>query len=192
MAHEDERRSYFRIQDRLVLEFRQITPEEFHILKDAVAYNTARMPDESEKGQFVPYKGARPEDEELYGYMRIIDQKLDTIIDLLSSHQKGSFQNVKTEVSLGGSGIQFVSGILLTENDYVELKLSLPVFPYPKITVLCQVVWTEPVEDNDQSAQQSKIAMKFLAINERDQDALVKYIFEKERERLRQERETSG
>ncbi len=192
MAHEDERRSYFRIHDRLALEFRQITPEEFQVLKDTIASNTGRTPDEPEKDQFTHYKCVKPEAEELYGYMRVINQKLDTIIDLLSNGGKGSFQNVKTEVSLGGSGIQFVSGVMLNVNDYVELKMSLPVFPYPKIVVLCQVIWAEPVSDDPQSRNVFKTGMEFLAINERDQDVLVKYIFEKERERLRQERESSG
>ncbi|HEX2964157.1 MAG TPA: PilZ domain-containing protein, partial [Syntrophorhabdaceae bacterium] len=182
MIHEDERRSYFRIHDHLVLEFRQITPEEFLVLKDTISRSTTRIPDEPQESHFILHKGLKPEDEELYGYMRIINQKLDTILDLLSNSGKGSFQNLKTEVSLGGSGIQFLSGIPLHENDYTELKMSLPVFPYCRITVLCQVVWTEPVADNQETAQLFKMGMKFLVINERDQDALVKYIFEKERE----------
>jgi hypothetical protein len=34
--------------------------------------------------------------------------------------------------------------------------------------------------------------MKFVVINEKDRDFLVKYVFEKEREFLRQRKETAG
>ena len=192
MAQEDERRSYFRIHDHLVLDFRQITPEEFDVLKDVVGSGAVKIPDDEKASPFSLHKSLNPENQELHTYIRIMNQKLDMIIGLLSNGNRDAcMQNAQTDVSLCGSGIQFNSSAPLAVNDYVEVKMVVPVFPYPRITILCQVVRTEAmVEENARHI--FKIATKFLVINENDQDFLVKYIFEKEREQLRQEREDLG
>ena len=95
---------------------------------------------------------------------------------------------MQTEIILSGAGIQFESDIPFQTGDYTELKIVVPLFPYPKITILCQVVRTESMQGGVMGI--FRIAMKFLVVNEKDRDFLVKYIFEKEREYLRQKKET--
>ena len=79
--------------------------------------------------------------------------------------------------------------IALKTGDYTELKIIMPIFPYPKITTLCQVVRAERLHGGRYRAT-FRIAMKFLVINEKDRDLLINYIFVKEREYLRQKKET--
>jgi hypothetical protein len=188
MTQGHERRSFFRIQDRLVVEFRQITPEDFTKLKDVIQYNSIQTIDKIEETHLLADRGMKGKNEELCAYMRIMNKKLDTIINLLSQSQYGeTYHNVQTEIILSGAGVQFESHIVLKTGDYAELKIVVPIFPYPKITILCQVVRVE--SSGGAAAGAFRIAMQFLVINEKDRDFLIKYIFEKEREYLRQKKE---
>jgi len=189
MIRDHERRSFFRIHDRLVVEFRQITPEDFTKLKELIQYNSTQIIDKTKETHLFADKNPKGKNEEIFAYMRMMNRKLDTIMDLLSKTQNGEiYHSVQTEIILSGAGIQFESDILFQTGDYTELKIVVPLFPYPKITILCQVVRTESVQGGVVGI--FRIAMKFLVINEKDRDFLVKYIFEKEREYLRQKKET--
>jgi len=189
MTQGHERRSFFRIHDRLVVEFRQITPEDFTKLKDSIQYNSTQTIDKNNETHLIADKELKGGSDELFAYMRIINKKLDTIIDLLNKSQYGEIYHcVQTEIILSGSGVQFESQIALKAGDYAELKIIVPIFPYPKITILCQVVRSESLHGGIGGT--FRIAMQFLVINEKDRDLLVNYIFEKERECLRQKKET--
>ena len=189
MIRDHERRSFFRIHDRLVVEFRQITPEDFTKLKELIQYNSTQIIDKTKETHLLADKNPKGKNEEIFAYMRMMNRKLDTIMDLLSKTQNGEiYHSVQTEIILSGAGIQFESDILFQTGDYTELKIVVPLFPYPKITILCQVVRTESVQGGVIGI--FRIAMKFLVVNEKDRDFLVKYIFEKEREYLRQKKET--
>jgi hypothetical protein len=188
MTQEHERRSFFRIHDRLIVEFRQITPEDFAKLKKVIQYNSTQIIDKITETHFLADKELKGESEEIFANMRMMNKKLDTIIELLSKSLYGEiYTSVQTEINLSGAGVQFESHIVLKEGDYTELKIIVPIFPYPKITALCQVVRTESVQGSS-TADNFRIAMKFLVINEKDRDLLINYIFEKEREYLRQKK----
>ena len=147
MTQEHERRSFFRIHDRLVVEFRQITPEDFTKLKDFIQYNSTQIIDKITETHLLADKELKGENDELFAYMRMMNKKLDTIIDLLSKSQYGEiYHSVQTEINLSGAGVQFESHIALKAGDYTELKIIVPIFPYPKITILCQVVRSESLQ----------------------------------------------
>jgi hypothetical protein len=188
MIQEHERRSFFRIHDRLVVEFRQITPEDFTKLKDIIQHNPIQALDKIEKTYLLADKDLKCENEELRVYLCNMNKKLDAILNLLSQSQYDeTYHSVQTDVILSGAGIQFESHIALKKDDYTELKIVIPMFPYPKIAILCQVVRSESLQGD--AADAFRIAMQFLIINEKDRDFLIKYIFEKEREYLRQKKE---
>jgi hypothetical protein len=185
MTEEHERRSFFRIHDRLIVEFRQITPEDFTKLKDVILYNSTQVSDKIKETHFLADKEVKSGNDELFAYMRMINKKLDTIIDLLNKSQYGEiYHSVETEIILSGAGVQFESQIALKAGDYTEVKIIVPIFPYPRITILCQVVRSERLYEAPGGT--FRIAMQFLVVNEKDRDLLVNYIFDKEREYLRQ------
>jgi hypothetical protein len=188
MTQGHERRSFFRIHDRLIVEFRQITPEDFTKLKNVIQYNSTQIIDKIMETHLLADRELKGENEEIFAYSRMMNKKLDMIIELLSKSLYGEiYQSVQTEINLSGAGVQFESHIVLKEGDYTELKIVVPIFPYPKITALCQVVRTESVQGSS-TANNFRIAMEFLVINEKDRDLLINYIFEKEREYLRQKK----
>ncbi len=190
MSGEDERREFFRITDRIPLEFRPISRDEFARLEDIIRYNSTQVVDRLHELYFLEDQGELKEaTDQIHEYMRMINRKLDLIIEMLGKSSAGdSYVTVNTDVNISGAGVQFACETLLKEGDFVELRIIVPVFPYPRITCLCQVVRA----DERGGAGPRRCALKFMVINEKDRDVLVNYVFLKERQYLRQKKETAS
>lgn len=188
---EDERRQFFRICDRLLIEFRQVSAEDFTKLKDYILHNPTQITDKIKEVYFPEERESKNETEHVYAYVQAINRKLDMIIEHLCKSQCGeTYRSLHTNVNVSGAGIQFECDSPLQQGAYVELKVVIPVFPYPKIVALCEVIRAQDLEDI--AAGHFEIALKFLVINEKDRDILINYIFVKERECLRQKKETTS
>lgn len=186
-----ERREYFRIRDRLPLEFRKINADEFSRLQNFIKYNATQVTDKINEVYFLRERMIQTESDPTSIFMSIINKKLDMIIDILYQSKKSdTHHNRLIDVIISGSGIQFETDVMISENDYIELKVVLPVFPYPTITALCQVIRSDALEKN--GLYSYDVAMRFLVINERDRDLLINYVFLKERERVRLLKETAS
>ncbi len=193
LMEETEKREYFRLEVRLPIEFRKITYEEYVNLENSIKYSSTQSVDISNEMQFLKEAVSKYEKEkgQLHAYMQMINKKLDIILDLLNKTKDEELYISKyIDVNISGSGIRFTSEVELHTNEYVELKIVLPRHPYPKITTLCQVVRSQTSEAGDRVDWE--VALKFLTINEDDRDLLISYIFEKERELLRNRKEQAG
>jgi c-di-GMP-binding flagellar brake protein YcgR len=184
---ETERRQFHRVTLVLPIEYRVIDREEFMSLSETII----GMPGKQRRASREQYRddaspGAGNED---YGalseQMALLNRKMDAILDLL--FQGKVYHNAHerhAEVELSGSGIKFVSDVALEEGAYVDLKLLLPVLPYLKIPILCQVVRSRKLDRGLFEA-----AMQFVAMSEFDNDFLRRFLFMKEREALRSSRD---
>ena len=192
-----ERREFFRIREHLPLEYRVISHKEFLQLEDKVKYNSGILIDAMHEIYFLREKiietGSKKD--KLFAYMQIIDRKLDTLIELLTRSKNDETYAVRyVPVDIGGAGIRFTSDVRLNRGDYVDMKIILPVFPYPKITALCEVLRSGAVAEQGEAsgAGNWEVALRFLTISEKDRDCLINYIFLKEREGLRSRKEEAG
>ena len=188
-----EHRGYFRVEVRLPIEFRTISYDEYLNLENVVKYSSNQIVDKTDEMRFLKELVATDEKEkgQIYKYVRIIDKKLDIIIDLLSrSKDNGIYINKYIDVNISGSGIRFVSDVKLHEGEYVEMKIILPISPNPKITSLCRVLRSKNIRTNNMDSWE--VALKFITINEDDRDLLINYIFRTERELLRYRKEQIG
>jgi hypothetical protein len=194
---EPEKREYFRIEVRLPIEFRTISYDEYLNLENVIKCSSTQIVDSVSEVNFLRELVANGEIVEekkgqIYAYVQMIDRKLDMILDLLTkSKNEGLYINRHVDVSIGGAGIRFVSDVKLHAGEYVELRVILPMLPYPKITSLCQVTRSRNVTKAD-GVGDWEVALRFLTINEGDRDLLVKYIFARERESLRNEKTANG
>jgi hypothetical protein len=185
--NEAEKRQFYRINLTLPIEYRTIDREEFMSLSEAVAGTPTRTTRAGREHYLNDANSAvtNPEHLELFEQMALINRKLDTILDLLL--QGKVYHNVHErhgEVEISGAGIKFITDVALEEGAYVELKLLLPVLPYLKIPILCQVVRSRKLDRGLFEA-----ALEFLVIRETDRDLLVRFVFAKEREAIRSSRE---
>ena len=87
------------------------------------------------------------------------------------------------DVTISGSGLMFRSPARLEQGAYLEMGVGLPVRPGYRVKALGKVVRSDPC--NNQGEEGWETAVGFAAISEEDQDAIVGYVFSKEREGLR-------
>jgi hypothetical protein len=184
MTGGDERREFFRIRDRLEIEFRAVDQAEFLRLERIIKYNPTQAFSQPQNSRPKKKSGDGSDGEALISYLGKLDRKLSVILDLMTKSKLDDLYTRRyVEVEISGSGLSFVSDVPLPEDGYAEFRLMLPVFPYPNIPVLCRVV--RNVKREEDSRVDWEIACKFLAINDSDRDLLVQYIFGRERERIR-------
>jgi hypothetical protein len=185
MSGAGERREFFRIKDRLEIEFRVVDHTEFLRLERIIKYNPTQVfmrPQNDRNKKSKPSYG--PNGESLVPFLAMLDRKLSVITDLLTkSCVDDLYTRRYVDLEISGSGLFFISDVPLPDDGYAEFRVMLPLFPYPKIPVLCRVV--RSVEHEKDSHVEWEIACKFLAINDSDRDLLVQYVFGREREQIR-------
>ncbi len=189
-----EKREFFRIDDKLAIEYRVIDKEEFARLRNIIRCDSSRMNGASMEMHFTGDSLSRTpgkEHELFITYLKTIDKKLDMIINLLDGKKKGAaYNSLFTNVNISGSGIKFISDMPLEDGDLIELKIEIPFMTSPKIMTVGQIVrsvrLTSPAPGNCETA------VKFLVINDHDRDLIISYMFAKEREELHKKRGDSG
>lgn len=187
---DDDRREYFRIKDRLAIEIRAISDDEFLQLENTIRYNPTQVIDKAYDMHFLKESISSDEKEKnhILPYLVMIDKKLDMLIDFLYKPKKDElFHTSYMEVEVSGSGIKFFTDLEIYGGDYAEIRIVIPRFPYPKITALAQVLRSEDCLVN--GTKYREVIVRFVVINEEDRDLLINYIFVKDRERLRLKKE---
>lgn len=179
----DERREYFRIHDRLLLECRPVTYEESLILekkfKQEFRFKNYRRPDLSELSDSPPLI------KDLYIYLEVIEKKLDRVLEMLSKNEgTGEARYVDMDISAGG--MNFSSDTKWDVESYLELRIVLPFLADAGILALGKIVRVEQAPGD--ANENWEISVSFIAMREEEKDLLINYIFSKERERLRAER----
>ncbi|MGD0229649.1 MAG: PilZ domain-containing protein [Syntrophorhabdales bacterium] len=171
---ESERREYFRIRDRLLVEFREVGYEESVVLKEGM--RQADLP--SEPPAAMLGGGPVSVKDGLYLYLESIDRKLDTIIELLSKTDD-LFQGAYLDVTISGSGMRYSSGTRREEGTYLEVRITLPFNSRRRVTALGHVVRSTP--SKTENGEGWETAIRFAAMREKDRDTLIGYIFSRER-----------
>jgi hypothetical protein len=186
-----EKREFFRVRDRLEIEFREIRKEEFLKLEHEIKYRPSHQYHPDSRMNLTEDLWNREDNKDLLiPYLRLIDRKLSTIMDLLAP-TSCDLQNDKVfpstawygEVDISGAGLSFVQETPIDEGALLFVRLMLPIFPYPAIRTLCEAVRKREV--STEGAKGWKTALKFQVINDLDRDLLISYIFDKEREQIR-------
>ncbi|HOJ44167.1 MAG TPA: PilZ domain-containing protein [Syntrophorhabdaceae bacterium] len=189
-----ERREFFRIDDRLTLKFRIIDEEEFRYLEDIIRFSPASSFLDTHELSFLKKIELNEEKNKdpVYTYLKIIDRKLDLILDMLAerSQEDSPYNTIQTEVNLSASGVRFSSEIPVKKDDLMELIIILPVYPHMRISALCRVVRTKINAKNGYKIYE--VSLQFVVINEGNRDVLIRYILAKEREMLRIKKDTAG
>ena len=126
-----------------------------------------------------PQSGA--ESERLLEAMRVINDKLDYLLDRLTAGKPRRHRLGGTTVDVSGGGISLVTGSPLPMGQHVDMTFLLPTRPEIRLDLLGKVRLVEQLEEEGAY----KIGVEFVALNEIDRDRLVRYIFQKQRECLR-------
>jgi hypothetical protein len=164
-------REYSRVDVYIPLDCRLLNKEEHGLVKSRVSANLMLA-----DFKLLPPLANHPQIESL----NLLNQKLDMIIKMVGLECEG-FQSLPFKfVSLSGNGMQFSSQRCYSLGDILELKMILTLDRSAAIYTYGEVV---------RAGSQSNgyfINIRFTAIDHAIRDRIVRFVFETEREMIRQ------
>jgi hypothetical protein len=169
----DNKREFSRVDAFIPLEYRLIKPER----QDAVR---SRMASESVLAEFKSLPN--PDDQLMAQWLQSINAKLDEIIRMLTLQHDGFDRLNISKVNISGGGMSINTGESFSPGDVLEIKVMLgqqtplALFLYGEVIEV-----TIPHPEYDTSVQ-------FINIDDFVRDEIIRFVFETEREILREKR----
>ena len=173
MQNTENQREYSRVDALIPLEYKLIDPQQRQYLHSRVA------------GEIIlaEFKSLPdPDDQVIAQWLKTINTKLNSIIRMLTMHHQGFDQLPMRRVNISGGGISFSADTPYSPGDILELKLTLTM-QYP----LSLFLYGEVVETNKHNPEHNTSA-EFIVIDDFIRDEIIRFVFEKEREILREKR----
>ena len=166
-------REYSRVTAFIPLEFKLVDPQQIQYIRSRVAGETIlaefkSLPD--------------PDDQLIAEWLRTINTKLNSIIRMLTIHHEGFNHLAMRKVNISGGGMSFLAGQAYSPGDVLELKVMLTM-QYPTALFL----YGEVVETS-KHAPEFDTSVHFIALDDFIRNEVIRFVFEREREILREKR----
>lgn len=130
-----------------------------------------------------PAPSEEPSDKILAEWLKCINSKLDFLINLLSIKQEGFSSLPVKQVNISGGGMSFFSDTPYNIGDVIELKTVLELL-YPVAMYLYGEVLS-----CEKKNEEYKIRVEFINIDEDIRDYIVRFVFHRQRQIIRQQKE---
>jgi len=121
-------------------------------------------------------------DQALYAGMCILNAKLDQILQLLSLRSKGFFSLPSKLVNISGAGLRLTTAEKFTEGGILEIKTLLSVQRNRAFCLYGRIISIEEQPDG------YRTSLSFIQIDDAVRDEIAKFVFDREREILREKR----
>ncbi len=117
-----------------------------------------------------------------------LDQKIDIVLarqdemlkKITSQDHEENIYETGESIDISGTGVNMLISENLSNETLLELNIEPPIHPAIQIIALSKITRVSPSRDNEKSGYEISVA--FTAINEDDREALIKYIFQRQRE----------
>jgi hypothetical protein len=166
-------REYSRVEAYIPLEFTLIDPQQTSCLRSRVA-------GEAILAEFKSLPD--PDDQLIAEWLKVINTKLNSIIRMLTIHHEGFNQLAIRKVNISGGGISFTAGKSFSPGEILEMKVMLTMQ-----NPLALFLYGEVVEASKHSTE-FDTSVQFIAIDDFIRDEVIRFVFEREREILREKR----
>lgn len=188
-----ERREYFRIEDRVVLDCRAIPEADLAALQERLE---GRVPDRfsvaasfatSTRAMNRILNGLSGRSAELDRYLRMMDQKLNQLARLFIIEEMDMASRPVLDVNLSAGGLVFPSSDFYDSGQLLQLKLVL----LPEllgILIGARVVYCDKAVPGS-ADYPWQVAVEYDCIRESDRDLLCSHIMARQTEQRRQQRE---
>ena len=192
-----ERRKYYRIADTSAVEYQILSAKEYEAERKLFRGQVSGIRNLKNKyANFVPneldvenFSGG--DVDTLRGLLKLIinmNEKIDLIISYIEKKEDSSiYQKNPEKITLSAGGISFFIAESIPTGTYLKVRMLLPQSPKILITTLGKV--TRITSQNDQGIKRFEVGVDFLDIHEDDQEAVIKYIFMRQRDMLRNQGE---
>ena len=192
---EEERRSFFRIDDLIHLSYRVMNAEDLpggpEALERSVADSFSVMPNLNALSQQMAASLHKIEqrDPDVANYLKSIDQKIEMLGRAFLAKDTGITDKPARPVNLSAGGLALRVGEVLEAGAILEIKmLLLPSFT--GILTYGTVVSCEAIEPDQQNGYCLRIG--FSHMRDVDRDALIRHLLRRQADLLRKRRETGG
>jgi hypothetical protein len=169
------RREYTRVYAYIPMSYRLLPKDEHLVIRSRVCTHMA-----------IPDCSMLPEVEEplLNEWLRVINTKLDSIIHLIAIQNDG-FQSLPFKaVHISANGMNFSTTDDFQAGDVLEMKVVLSSGQSPGLYLY---LYGEVVKTEKQTSGYVTV-LSFIKIDDKIRDEIVRFVFEKEREILREKR----
>ena len=169
----ENQREYSRVDAYIPLEYKLIDPQQRQCIHSRVA------------GEIIlaEFKSLPdPDDQLIAQWLKTINTKLNSIIRMLTMHHEGFDQLPMRRANISGGGISFSADKPYSHGDILEFKLTLTM-QHP----LSLFLYGEVVEPSKKNPEYDT-SVQFIAIDDFIRDEVIRFVFEKEREILREKR----
>jgi hypothetical protein len=169
----DNQREYSRVDTYIPLEYKIIDSQQKEFVR-------SRLAGESILAEFKSLPN--PDDQIITEWLRTINAKLDEIIRMMTIQHEG-FNNLNmTKVNISGGGISFNAGKSFSPGEILEVKVMLSMQKPVALFLYGEVLEiTKPHPEYDTFVQ-------FIGIDDFVRDEVIRFVFETEREILREKR----
>lgn len=177
----EEKREYFRVDD--------VVPLSYAAVNGAGPTRKARVvPVHRFSHESLSHETGIPEadtNELLWKQLRILDTKLDLILERLNLRDEGFLDAEHTEVNLSGSGIRFVSRERFEVGTLLELKIRLPLGD--GIVCYGHVQRTSERKDGNYD-----IALSFSEMDDEVREKIIYHVLDRQRRLVSQQTQKNG
>lgn len=120
------------------------------------------------------------DDKALHEWLVMINSKLDALINMLNYQREGFLSLPFVNVNLSGGGMQFLLETACAPGDVLEIKMLLPESPPVPLYLYGEVLTADP------DPAGCRVALRFVAMDEEIRDIITRYVFNRQREMLRE------
>jgi c-di-GMP-binding flagellar brake protein YcgR len=172
---EVQRREYSRVDAYVPFEYRIVADEGNNHIRARV-YGDATVPEL----KLIPDRG---DDDYIFGeWLKILNLKLDTIIRLMTLQREGFFGLPYKSVNISGGGISFLLPQAIVPGTILEIKLMLTRNQPVAMCIYGDVIKSVRTDNL------YVIAVHYVNMDVSIRDEIIRYVFEREREIIREKR----
>lgn len=177
------RREAFRQDELLPIKEELLTPEQFAVEmnRTGIVSQHADLVQELINSEALSAeRGTSHISPEMAAVLNTMEMKLNYLI-AMNLEKANDSEYEQRLVNLSATGIGFLTQEQCSKGDHLKIKISLPLFPPMKLELLGEVVSASPNGDRDGT----RIGVSFIYRCEQEEDMVVKYLFKRQRERIR-------
>ncbi len=186
-----DRRHFFRINDRLFIDVRELSPSMVKQVAQTIHTPSATDSENQEKQQLSTIQASlihlveqiNQNDRHIARAIRLLDEKVSIISHMVQRQKNASDKRSMIDANLSGGGIAFKSAVEYSHKTMLELHIELQ----PSGTIIhaiASVVCCEPSSDLA-NKEPFYLRLAFTDMNEYDRDFLVKHTLTHQAETLR-------
>lgn len=183
-----EKRRYFRVNDTINLLHRVVKEDQIaavsHVSHDVLSscsLGAALEMLNQEAAALAPRLDRR--DPEMFDYLKILDSKINLIVQSLNPQQNEFSEHDKRDVSLSAAGVAFNNDKAIPVGTMLELRMLLTSC-LAVVIVFGRVVHCKDIS-RDNPRQPYEIGVDYINIKEEDRELLIKHVIKKQMQQLR-------